>query len=303
MAKEDLLEHAKSTEDFYALLGVQFESSESDIRRAYRKTALKYHPDKLGAAFDPEKFHLLQVANDVLSDPAAKAIYDQGRQAKQQKAKKDALFEGERKRMKEELERRERDGLTAFGGPSAAGMKRERESGAQQAVDLARLREAGKRRRLAEEEKRRAAGLDTPSKMTPVASPAPTAASGPTPVKERRYSPTAEEEAAEEDEVARLERRILEARAAKELKRAEKKARKSGVYVPAESPAASVASPVVRAAAAGKGFASSPSVPPPAQSARAKDGAGGGFAATMERLREAERRRLEEQIRQEEGEI
>jgi DnaJ homolog subfamily C member 17 len=76
MAKEDLMEHATSTADFYELLGVTFETSESDIRRAYRKTALKYHPDKLGKDFDPEKFHLLQIANDVLSDPSAKAAYD-----------------------------------------------------------------------------------------------------------------------------------------------------------------------------------------------------------------------------------
>ena len=82
MAKDDLLSHAASDVDFYALLDVSFSSSASDIRRAYRKTALKYHPDKLGDAFDPEKFHLLQIANDVLSDETAKAAYDSRRAAK-----------------------------------------------------------------------------------------------------------------------------------------------------------------------------------------------------------------------------
>lgn len=110
MSTADLKQYAASDHDFYALLGVTFETSESDIHRAYRKTALKYHPDKLGKDFDPEKFHLLQIANDVLSDPAAKAAYDNARNAREQKKRQHELFEGKRRQMKEDLEMRERGG-------------------------------------------------------------------------------------------------------------------------------------------------------------------------------------------------
>ena len=144
MAKDDLMAHAASDVDFYALLDVQFESSASDIRRAYRKTALKYHPDKLGAAFDPEKFHLLQIANDVLSDEAAKAAYDQRRSAKIQKQKQERLFEGRRRQMKEELEARERGGLSS----ASTGVKRQRDEAQEMDAEIKKLAEEGKRRRM-----------------------------------------------------------------------------------------------------------------------------------------------------------
>ena len=37
-----------SESDFYTLLGITLETSQRDIDRAWRKTALKYHPDKVG---------------------------------------------------------------------------------------------------------------------------------------------------------------------------------------------------------------------------------------------------------------
>lgn len=108
MAGDDLKEHATSEHDFYELLGVTFETSESDIRRAYRKAALKYHPDKnAGKPEVVEKFHLLQIAYDVLSDPAIKTLYDNARRGRREKAERDQAFEGKRRKMKEDLERRE----------------------------------------------------------------------------------------------------------------------------------------------------------------------------------------------------
>lgn len=311
MPNEDLFEHAKSSEDFYALLEINFQTSESDIRRAYRKTALKYHPDKRGAAFDPEKFHLLQIAYDVLSDPAAKAVYDQGRQAIRQKGLKDAAFEGKRRQMKEELEARERNGQTAFGGSGT--LKRKQEEDNDEAVKLRAIREAGKRRRLVDEEKRRVANLGSEA-------PVPTAAHDAPPIAQQSTRQpgsstphqTAAEEAEEEDEVARLERRIKEAAEVKARRKAEKKARKSGVYVPVDSPAPKAvetpskapdrfsslkadfknsATPKVSA------FATSPVVTPNPDNKSDTT----GFAATMQRLRDAERKKLEEQIRKEEA--
>ncbi|BFZ64306.1 hypothetical protein YB2330_005449 [Saitoella coloradoensis] len=94
--------------DYYELLGVAFEASEKDITRAYRRTALKYHPDKnpndLQAA---EKFHVLAQAYDVLSTPAAKAAYDHARAAKLAQKRRAETFDLERRKMKDDLEDRE----------------------------------------------------------------------------------------------------------------------------------------------------------------------------------------------------
>ena len=59
---------------YYDLLGVAPDASADDIKKAYRKAALKHHPDKGG---DPEKFKELNKANDVLSDEDSRRTYDQ----------------------------------------------------------------------------------------------------------------------------------------------------------------------------------------------------------------------------------
>lgn len=311
MAKDDLLSHATSDVDFYALLDVSFSSSASDIRRAYRKTALKYHPDKLGDAFDPEKFHLLQIANDVLSDETAKAAYDSRRAAKVQKQAQERLFEGRRRQMKEELEARER------GVPSAsAGAKRQREEGQEMDAEIRKLAEEGKRRRMEMQSKMdaaEAAASPTPELKVEV------------PVRRERTPQTAQEEAEEEDEVARLERRIREISEAKEKRRAERKARKSGVFVSSETPSASPKPEWKTTTTADESRKFNPdlsskfiqhrpmddiksatpiSSPKFSFSPKPRVAPAGGndeFAATMQRLKEAEKKRLEEEIRKQEA--
>ena len=106
--QDDLKAHATSSVDFYELLSIEPVATDSEIRRAYRKTSLKYHPDKVGASPENlEKFHLLQIANDVLSDHAVRALYDQSREARERRKRENALLEGRRKQMKDDLERRE----------------------------------------------------------------------------------------------------------------------------------------------------------------------------------------------------
>ncbi|TIA62311.1 DnaJ-domain-containing protein [Aureobasidium pullulans] len=144
---DDLIEAAKSTAvDYYDLLGITFEnSSESDIRRAYRRTALKYHPDKNADKPDiVEKFHLLQIANDVLSSPEYKAIYDNARRVKQEKEERHQAFEGRRRQMKEDLENRENASLKRKHQEEEEGDKLQRE--------IQRLAADGKRRRLERQE-------------------------------------------------------------------------------------------------------------------------------------------------------
>lgn len=62
--------------DYYKVLGVARGSSEDEIKKAYRKLALKYHPDKNRTPGAEEKFKEVGEAYDVLSDPKKKQIYD-----------------------------------------------------------------------------------------------------------------------------------------------------------------------------------------------------------------------------------
>src|SRR5271170_3020266 len=63
--------------DFYKVLGVERSADAEEIKKAYRKLALKYHPDKNpNDKSAEEKFKELSEAYEVLSDPAKRANYD-----------------------------------------------------------------------------------------------------------------------------------------------------------------------------------------------------------------------------------
>src|ERR1700730_12921586 len=64
--------------DYYEILGVKKSASADDVRKAFRKLARKYHPDvNPGDKAAEEKFKTLSEANEVLSDPKKRKIYDQ----------------------------------------------------------------------------------------------------------------------------------------------------------------------------------------------------------------------------------
>lgn len=62
--------------DYYKILGVPRTADESEIKKGYRKMALKYHPDKNKSPNAEEKFKEISEAYDVLSDKSKKEIYD-----------------------------------------------------------------------------------------------------------------------------------------------------------------------------------------------------------------------------------
>ena len=63
--------------DYYKILGVDKSATQEDIKRAYRKLAMKYHPDRNpGDKSAEEKFKEITEANEVLSDPEKRKKYD-----------------------------------------------------------------------------------------------------------------------------------------------------------------------------------------------------------------------------------
>jgi len=63
--------------DYYKILGVGRDASADEIKRAYRKLARQYHPDKNKAKSAEDRFKEANEANEVLSDPKKRRAYDQ----------------------------------------------------------------------------------------------------------------------------------------------------------------------------------------------------------------------------------
>ena len=127
---------AGAEHDFYGLLGVPADADESIIKSEYRKTSLKYHPDKNPDNPDAAtKFQLLSDAREILLDSTLRAVYDNARRAKEQKQRQHDLLDSRRRQMKEDLENRER------------GFKRKQEEELIIETKIQRMAEEGRRRR------------------------------------------------------------------------------------------------------------------------------------------------------------
>ncbi len=63
------------TKDYYNILGIQKNASNEEIKKAYKKLAIKYHPDKnKGNKIAEEKFKEINEAYEILSSPDKKEI-------------------------------------------------------------------------------------------------------------------------------------------------------------------------------------------------------------------------------------
>ena len=66
-----------SKEDYYSLLGIERNTNEADIKKAYRRLAMKYHPDRNPGDKNAEKkFKEISEAYEVLSDQQKRQAYD-----------------------------------------------------------------------------------------------------------------------------------------------------------------------------------------------------------------------------------
>ena len=69
---------AEQKRDYYEVLGLKKGASDDEIKKAFRKMAMKYHPDKNpGDKTCEEKFKEVNEAYGILSDPEKKKMYDQ----------------------------------------------------------------------------------------------------------------------------------------------------------------------------------------------------------------------------------
>jgi len=180
--------------DLYAELSVDVTATKENIHRAWRKTSLKYHPDKTGAAFDAEKYEKYERYRNVLTEPAARAAYDQARGASLLRKRERERMNSKRRAMLDDLEAREGEA------------KRQRQEADEKARELDR-----ERARMVEENRVLLEQRD----------------------RERRREAEAREskpayDALDERE-ADLLRQIDERRAQKKAKKAEKKARRRGL--------------------------------------------------------------------------
>jgi len=67
-----------STKDYYEILGVEKTATQEEIKKAYRKLAIKYHPDKNTDPDSQDLFKEITEAYEVLKDEEKRAKYDRG---------------------------------------------------------------------------------------------------------------------------------------------------------------------------------------------------------------------------------
>ncbi|KAI0127947.1 hypothetical protein BJ170DRAFT_627766 [Xylariales sp. AK1849] len=208
-------EYAGKSIDLYELLGIDAirVKEEKEVRRAYRKQSIKYHPDKTGANFDETKWQLLERGRDVLLDVVAREAYGSLRSAALIRDQERQAMDAKRRAMIDDLEARERGDTP----------KRKRDEGknTMSEVEIRRARESGRNKiaerqremREAEERMRKAEGLRKEQGQ---------------PQQQQQMESIGQESDDDDPEIAAVKRRLREV----QERKAAKKARKSGFKPP-----------------------------------------------------------------------
>lgn len=106
--------------DLYELLGVPPTCTDSDIKKAYRKKALQCHPDKNPDNPNAAKeFQQLSAVLEILADEAARKAYDKVLKARKEAELRKNELDGKRRKLRDDLERKEREGQRGLRQKSA----------------------------------------------------------------------------------------------------------------------------------------------------------------------------------------
>ncbi|KAJ3253583.1 DnaJ (Hsp40), sub C, member 17 [Chytriomyces hyalinus] len=128
--------------DLYELLGVPVTATSQQISKAYRKKALKVHPDKVGPDNEAAAAQFLQLTHavDTLTDAAKRAAYDNLHKAHVAKRERVEKLDEARKKAKRDLEERETRGAQLYGQSNdsfnEAEVKRLREEGLKRLAEM-----------------------------------------------------------------------------------------------------------------------------------------------------------------------
>lgn len=133
--------------DLYEYIGAKPTDTLSEIKRSYRRTALRYHPDKTKDPSSIEKFQLLSTIYEILSNNESRLNYNNIREYKREKQLYNEKLDEQTKRFKEELLKAEKNnGTTIFND-----LTKEFEQEAEAAAKIERIRQDNvKRRRMHE---------------------------------------------------------------------------------------------------------------------------------------------------------
>ncbi|ORY81607.1 hypothetical protein BCR37DRAFT_414031 [Protomyces lactucae-debilis] len=101
--------------NLYELLDASQDASNKELQKAFRKQAIRFHPDKNPSVEAATRFHLLTIAIDTLLDPTKRQLYDTSIKAAQVAAAQKAKIEGERRAWINALETNEEQARTSLG--------------------------------------------------------------------------------------------------------------------------------------------------------------------------------------------
>lgn len=151
MSMKDLEFLKANNVNVYELLEMPSDAQDGTIRKAYRKQALTYHPDKNPSPKAADKFHSISLSLKILTDKLLRNEYDNWLSSKQLEMRRSEKLDARRRKMKDDLEKAETEATfqnDLSGGQSFSWKIRSAaESKNRYGVELERLRQEGAEKR------------------------------------------------------------------------------------------------------------------------------------------------------------